>query len=281
MTEKWLPHCVRQMEKGGDRGMRYARTLIAILSLVSVAALAAAGSPGRGVRSVTPGKRWENAFVTGNGRMGAMLFGSPTNETLVADHCRLFLPLGNREIVPDLARHVPELRCIIREKGYGDAMKFFLGKAKEQGYPREQIAVIQNADIERLPRVMSYIGNLGIGTRGAERAGFWDTDQLYNLRTDPDERIHLAADPRPAEELKRLRAILTADLKANGRPFGEFVPGGNAAPPGQIDKQIAQVKKLAIQGKTVILPSDGDEDEKPAPPGESKREDRRKKRADR
>ncbi|MEI6392852.1 MAG: glycoside hydrolase N-terminal domain-containing protein [Verrucomicrobiota bacterium] len=36
--------------------------------------------------------RWEDAFVTGNGRMGAMLFGNPTNETLVANHCRLFLP---------------------------------------------------------------------------------------------------------------------------------------------------------------------------------------------
>ncbi|MCX7047235.1 MAG: glycoside hydrolase N-terminal domain-containing protein [Candidatus Sumerlaeota bacterium] len=46
-----------------------------------------------------------------------------------------FLPLGNSEIVPDLAQYVPELRRIIREKNYGEAMKFFLGKAKEQGYP--------------------------------------------------------------------------------------------------------------------------------------------------
>jgi hypothetical protein len=85
--------------------------------------------------SHTPALRWEDAFVTGNGRMGAMLFGNPTNETLVANHCRLFLPLGNREIVPALAKYVPELRQIIREKDYGEAMKFFLGKAKEQGYP--------------------------------------------------------------------------------------------------------------------------------------------------
>ena len=82
-----------------------------------------------------PARGWEDGFVSGNGRMGAMLFGEPGNETLVANHCRLFLPLGNREIVPDLAKYVPELRRIIHEQGYGQAMGFFLGKAKEQGYP--------------------------------------------------------------------------------------------------------------------------------------------------
>jgi len=91
--------------------------------------------PDRGVRSLAPGKRWEDAFVTGNGRLGAMLFGNPAQGTFVANHCRLFLPLGNREIVPDLAAHLPELRRIIRDRNYGEAMKFWLGKAKEQGFP--------------------------------------------------------------------------------------------------------------------------------------------------
>ena len=146
-------------------------------------------------------------------------------------------------------------------------------------YPQEQIAVIQRASLERLPRVMSYIGNLGIGTRGAERAGFWDADQLYNLQTDPDERINLATDPHYANELNRLRELLTADLKANGRPFGEFVPGGNAAPPGQIAQQIAQVKTLVIQGKTVIVPKDDDSEKPATPPAESKKDMRKKKNA--
>ena len=105
------------------------------LLLALPATLQATDGPEHGVRSVTPAKRWEDAFVSGNGRMGALLFGNPTNETLVANHCRLFLPLGNREIVPDLAADVAELRRIIREKNYGEAMGFFLGKAKAQGYP--------------------------------------------------------------------------------------------------------------------------------------------------
>lgn len=117
------------------------RSIVGILGVLTaacglaVAAPADAEDSGHDSISRMPAKRWEDGFVTGNGRMGALIFGEPTQETLVATHCRLFLPLGNREIVPDLATHVPELRRIIRDKGYDEAMDFFLGKAKEQGYP--------------------------------------------------------------------------------------------------------------------------------------------------
>ncbi len=114
------------------------KTPVLFLGLAMILAASVAGAVEaafRGSVSHTPAQRWEDAFVTGNGRMGAMLFGNPANDTLVANHCRLFLPLGNREIVPDLAQYLPELRQTIREKGYGAAMAFLLGKAKEQGYP--------------------------------------------------------------------------------------------------------------------------------------------------
>ena len=91
--------------------------------------------PEKGAASTTPASRWEDAFVTGNGRMGAMLFGDTQNETLVANHCRLFLPLGSRELVPDLSAHLPALRGIIRSEGYQAAMNFLMAKAGEQGFP--------------------------------------------------------------------------------------------------------------------------------------------------
>ena len=50
--------------------------------------------------------------------------------------------------------------------------------------------------------------------------------------------------------------MMEKDLEAVGRPFGEFIPGGNAAEPGQIDKQIEIVKQLIIKGKTVTVPED-------------------------
>lgn len=89
--------------------------------------------PERGASSFVPAKRWEEAFVTGNGRMGAMPFGNPENETLIANHCRLFLPLGSREIPSDLAAELPEYRRLIREKGYNEAKNFLNAKAAAQG----------------------------------------------------------------------------------------------------------------------------------------------------
>lgn len=91
--------------------------------------------PDKGAASSVPASRWGEAFLTGNGRMGAMLFGDPQNETLVANHCRLFLPLGSREIVADLVAHMPEARTIIREEGYRAALQFLEKKAREQGFP--------------------------------------------------------------------------------------------------------------------------------------------------
>ena len=121
-------------------------------------------------------------------------------------------------------------------------------------YTEEQIAAIKKASPENLPKAMSYIGRLGIGIRGADRPGFFDEDQLYNLKSDPKEMENLAYHKDLAARLKEMRSLMQQDLKLIGRPFGEFIPGGNAALPGQIDKQIELVKRLDIQGKKVTVP---------------------------
>jgi len=122
-------------------------------------------------------------------------------------------------------------------------------------YTKEQIAAIKNAKPQNLPRAMSYIGRLGIGVRGADRPGFFDEDQLYHLKSDPEEMKNLAYDKDQAARMKEMRKLMQQDLEVIGRPFGEFIPGGNAAQPGQIDKQIEIVKQLEIKGKTVNVPN--------------------------
>jgi arylsulfatase A-like enzyme len=121
-------------------------------------------------------------------------------------------------------------------------------------HTNEQIAAIKKATPQNLPKAMSYIGRLGIGVRGADRPGFFDEDQLYHLKKDPKEMKNLAEQKAQATRIKEMRYLMTQDLEAIGRPFGEFIPGGNAAEPGQIDKQIEIVKQLEIQGKKVTVP---------------------------
>ncbi|OUW76647.1 MAG: hypothetical protein CBD74_12830 [Saprospirales bacterium TMED214] len=121
-------------------------------------------------------------------------------------------------------------------------------------HTKEQIATIKRAAPQNLPRAMSYIGRLGIGVRGADRPGFFDEDQLYNLKSDPKEMKNLAYREDKADRLNEMRDLMQQDLEVIGRPFGEFIPGGNAAAPGQISKQIELVKQLDIKGKTVSVP---------------------------
>jgi len=121
-------------------------------------------------------------------------------------------------------------------------------------YTEDQIAAIKRASPKNLPKAMSYIGRLGIGVRGADRPGFFDEDQLYHLRDDPMEMHNLAYHKEQTIRLEEMRALMQRDLEVIGRPFGEFIPGGNAAAPGQIRKQIEFVKQLDIRGKTVTVP---------------------------
>ncbi|MEM1068258.1 MAG: sulfatase-like hydrolase/transferase [Planctomycetota bacterium] len=121
-------------------------------------------------------------------------------------------------------------------------------------YTKERIAAIKSSPPQNLPRAMSYIGRLGIGVRGADRPGFFDEDQLYNLKRDPKEMKNLAYNPNQATRVNEMRQLMQQDLEVIGRPFGEFIRGGNAAEPGQISKQIEIAKRLDIRGKTVTVP---------------------------
>ena len=123
-------------------------------------------------------------------------------------------------------------------------------------YTKDQIASIKKATPQNLPKAMSYIGRLGIGVRGVDRPGFFDEDQLYDLSKDPKEMKNLAYKKSQTNRMKEMRYLMEKDLEAVGRPFGEFIPGGNAAEPGQIDKQIEIVKQLTIKGKTITVPED-------------------------
>jgi arylsulfatase A-like enzyme len=149
-------------------------------------------------------------------------------------------------------------------------------------YTKEQIGAIKRAAPQNLPKAMSYIGRLGIGVRGADRPGFFDEDQLYHLKTDPKEMKNLASHIGHSSRVKEMRQKMQQDLQAIGRPFGEFIPGGNAAKPGQVSKQIKIVKQLEIKGKTVTVPEalkqDIDVTDEPPPVDKAKRKAERETR---
>jgi hypothetical protein len=136
-------------------------------------------------------------------------------------------------------------------------------------YEDEQFQKIQSADLKELPRALAYIGNdKAVSNNLAERPHFLDSDQLYHLTDDPQEMTNLAADPRYAEKLAEMKQLLLTYLKAQGRPFGEFIPGLHAVSVEQIQPYVRQLAKLkpvkrgfetgddeSDSGKTALEPS--------------------------
>ncbi len=101
--------------------------------------------PTHGAACGTPARSWPEAFVTGNGKMGAMVMGgnvsegadakiSPQEETIYFSHAGLFVPMGPPAVVPDVAGNLGELRQTIRTRGYGPAMMSAVNNARQKNF---------------------------------------------------------------------------------------------------------------------------------------------------
>ncbi|GAA3343807.1 glycoside hydrolase N-terminal domain-containing protein [Amorphoplanes nipponensis] len=72
---------------------------------------------------------WEHALVTGNGRQGALCWGTPAELRLTVSHERLFLPLRAPLAAPDTAAVLPRLRRLLDEGRYAAAAQAVCDRA--------------------------------------------------------------------------------------------------------------------------------------------------------
>lgn len=112
------------------------KTLAAPPPPATVAAMADVSSvmPRHGTVSIKPAAKWDEGLAAGNGIMGAMLYGGPVEETILVNHCKLWLPAGSREVLPNAGDALPEMRRLIGESGYRAGQQYFLQKARESGW---------------------------------------------------------------------------------------------------------------------------------------------------
>ncbi|MFF8280104.1 glycoside hydrolase N-terminal domain-containing protein [Streptomyces lateritius] len=66
--------------------------------------------PVHGTWEPQPAARWEDAFLSGNGRHGALVFGDPNVERVVVTHHSLVRPHGSNPRPPQLAGELPALQ---------------------------------------------------------------------------------------------------------------------------------------------------------------------------
>ena len=93
------------------------------------------GTSGRWVIwSAFPANRWEDAFVTGNGRHGTMVLGEPDDKRIICVHEELFIRGWdrNKKTVPVTAQLLPEVRRLIDEGKTDEADRLITIEADRQ-----------------------------------------------------------------------------------------------------------------------------------------------------
>ncbi|MDE3724678.1 glycoside hydrolase N-terminal domain-containing protein [Nocardiopsis sp. N85] len=90
------------------------------------------------VRTRHPVTSWEDALVTGGGRVGALVHSTAARVALTLCHERLFLPVSEALPAPETARILPELRDLLRRGRSRDAAERIARFAADEhpGYAR-------------------------------------------------------------------------------------------------------------------------------------------------
>ncbi|MHC4337326.1 MAG: glycoside hydrolase family 95 protein [Planctomycetota bacterium] len=74
-------------------------------------------------------KKWDQAMPTGNGRVGALVFGKIENETIILNHDSLLLRT-QKPTLPNVSEHMPKLRRLVSEGRYEEAGRYYRDKVK-------------------------------------------------------------------------------------------------------------------------------------------------------
>ena len=82
-----------------------------------------------------PATRWEDASPSGNGTIGALVYGSLQQERVVLNHEDLWLPLWDKPNLPEMAKHLPRYRQLLEAGKHQEADKFWRGKLTDEGWP--------------------------------------------------------------------------------------------------------------------------------------------------
>ncbi|MHC4528681.1 MAG: glycoside hydrolase family 95 protein [Planctomycetota bacterium] len=69
-------------------------------------------------------EKWDQALPTGNGRVGALVFGNIENETIILNHDSLFFTT-KKPTMPDVSEHFPKVRELVGQGKYKEAGNYY------------------------------------------------------------------------------------------------------------------------------------------------------------
>ena len=138
--------------------------LLLVVSFVSIFNVSAQNDSQLKLWYTQPAKQWVEALPVGNGRLGAMVFGDPSRETIQLNENTVWAGQPNRNDNPNAKAALPEVRKLIFEGRYKEAQdlvnKNFISKTS-QGMPYQTVGNL-NLQFPGHERYTNYYRELDI-----------------------------------------------------------------------------------------------------------------------
>lgn len=183
-------------------------------------------SPERGFVTYKPASNWDSGLISGNGTLGAVVYGQPLDETIVLNHAQLWMPWEKPLPPVETASHLAEIRKMLAEGKYQQAAAFVVELSNKEGYTNKRwtdplipafdlrISMEASGDVRGYARYTDF--ETGVATVQ------WDDDRgTFRRRlfvSRPDNVIALSiTGPGRRQVNCRIRA---AQRPVTGKPFG-------------------------------------------------------------
>ena len=97
----------------------------------------------RGITMITPSSQWREALPSGNGTIGAMVYGSIGTERIMFNHNLLWYG-GIKSELPDMSTELSVVRKWMLAGEYGKANMHYVNKMIEKGFKDAWIVKMQD-----------------------------------------------------------------------------------------------------------------------------------------
>lgn len=123
------------------------RILFLFISCFGLSAKAQFLAPARGFTSWLPAASWEQALLSGNGEMGAMVMGQPHDETIILSHAALYLPQRRSANLIDQGAKLDSIRALLLAGKWQEAAQLPVRLRQQAAYTNERDPFIPAFDI--------------------------------------------------------------------------------------------------------------------------------------
>jgi hypothetical protein len=226
--------------------------------------------PVHSIYDTQPADRWEDAFLSGNGEHGIMVFGHPHRERIVHNHHRYVLPnesLGMRP--PAVADRLEQVRDLAlagereqAQREFSDGRAMTWTQSFHPGHMLHVDTTAGDGPVEHYRRVTDFAtGEVRVtwsdGEREWVRRAFVSrTDavavvEITGPRLDLTIRLSGELSGRPAEVTFTTSAEVTGDGEASLAVVGEYPPGPGAAGFTGVTRAVVTGGRVAAEGDTV------------------------------